>query len=211
MKTLLLLAALSVTGCSQMTYSPPTVPAKTSNSITIAQPRDAFWPAFTAALKAGPYPVKNVDDDKGVINLSYSGDPEKFLDCGEIAGQSYGQASQSPAARANQTFQVILTTFSVYTLTRQLSLDSNVDVSVKAIDPQRTTVAVNTGYVLNRKTALKVDEYEIRGVADSIAFNGDGAGVFEKVFPDDEPPTCRSRGVMEKEILAIAERAGLEP
>ena len=75
---------LLFTGCvgGRLTYTPPSVQAKINNSIVFDEPKDQIWKRAIVNLSSSFFVINNLDKESGLINLSYSGSPEKCIDCG---------------------------------------------------------------------------------------------------------------------------------
>ena len=88
-----------IVGCAgKLDYVRPIVqPGASSNSKVIDKPRDAVWNASVPALGRQFFVINNLDKSSGLINVSYSGDPEKYVDCGQVS--SYVKNLQGEARR----------------------------------------------------------------------------------------------------------------
>ena len=81
----LVLIAPVVLGCSggKFDYVRPTSDPRVENTKLVPKPRDVVWNIPSCARKAVRFFVSNnLDKSTGLVNLSYSGVPEKYLDCG---------------------------------------------------------------------------------------------------------------------------------
>ena len=113
MKPLALLAfAIFLTGCAgKLDYIRPDTNAKVSNEKMVDRPREQVWNAAVPALGKEFFVINNLDKSSGLINVSYSGDPEKFIDCGQISSHVSnlrGERTYSfPGAAASKQFEMM--------------------------------------------------------------------------------------------------------
>src|SRR3954449_382638 len=82
-------------------YSPSTLYANQTNTKIIAKSKDQVWDSFIPALSSKFFVINNIDKASGLINVSYSGDPEKYVDCGQ-------QHSSVKNARGERTYDLPL-------------------------------------------------------------------------------------------------------
>lgn len=190
--------------CGTMRYTPPVPLAKAPNSMIVDQPRETFWRAFVPALSTQFFVINNLDKETGLINLSYGGDPQQFIDCGYVVSRGYWHTDEFPGAVPNRRYS-FQDGYGVYWANRQLSLDGRMNVIVQEVDPQKTNVTVNVRYVVNRRLAIGSGAYTFTNVADSVAFNYGEYGNFS----DPHAFSCRSNGSLEQSILAIAKGAAV--
>src|SRR5262245_57370267 len=81
---LLILAALACGCASRFEYIKPPSQVATPNFKMIEKPREEVWNAAIPALGKQFFVINNLDKDSGLINLSYAGDPEQYIECGRI-------------------------------------------------------------------------------------------------------------------------------
>ena len=108
----LFLAALVVSGLAgcagKVDYIRPTTQISLGqNTKLIQKPRDAVWATSVPALSKQFFVINNLDKTSGLINLSYSGDPEKYIDCGRITSfVKNAQGEISTVRSPNGRFEV---------------------------------------------------------------------------------------------------------
>lgn len=201
MKPLLAICALLLSSCGTIHYTPPVPMAKAPNSMVIDQPRETFWRAFVPALSTQFFVINNLDKETGLINLSYGGDPQQFIDCGRVVVSGLHPSEFSGALPNHKYF--FQEGFGVKWASRQVSLDGRMNVVVQEVDPQKTSVTVNVRYVVVRHIAIGAGAYMFTNNTDSVAFNYGDYGN----FGEPHPFSCRSNGALEKSILEIAQAA----
>ncbi|UUZ73433.1 hypothetical protein LP415_09480 [Polaromonas sp. P1(28)-8] len=81
-----LLGITFLAGCAgKVDYIRPTTKATPGSNVKILnRPREAVWTAAVPELGKRFFVINNLDKASGLINISYSGDPEKYIDCGRI-------------------------------------------------------------------------------------------------------------------------------
>ena len=84
----LVIAALSlcVAACAgKVDYIRPTASVSPSFNVkTVERSRDAVWNASVPELGKQFFVINNLDKSSGLMNISYTGDPERYIDCGRI-------------------------------------------------------------------------------------------------------------------------------
>jgi hypothetical protein len=189
-----------ISGCGSLKYTPPSTELKSgANTTTVNQPLELFWRAFVSGLSTEFFVINNLDKETGLINVSYSGDPEKFIDCGQIINDFQGKIVQFPAASANQTYNHFQG-LHLMNVNRQMNLEGRINILVREFDSASSIVTVNTRYVVTRRiNSREVGQYSNFNNSDSASFNYGQDGIL------DQELICRSKGTLEREILTIAE------
>jgi hypothetical protein len=114
MRTVLATLVVAVlAGCAgKVDYIRPTMHTTPGqNTKLIQKPRDAVWAASVPALSKQFFVINNLDKSSGLINISYSGDPEKYIDCGRITSfvkNAQGERTYDFAgAKAQQNYEIM--------------------------------------------------------------------------------------------------------
>lgn len=203
--TLLVLAA----GCGHRYYQPPVILDQAPTALSIPVAKDGFWKAFVPALSRELFVINNLDKETGLINASYSGDPEKFVDCGRIISRISnvigGKTYDFPAAKANQQYE-IRDGLKVVNITRQMQLEGRINILVEEVESNLTRVSVNTRYGLNRRVVVRDGDGASDSHADTINFS---YGQDATLTAGDQTITCRPTGALERKILGIVEWAAI--
>src|SRR5262249_7083662 len=104
------IGALLLSACgSSLQYTAPNEIAPQANSKTVAKTKDQVWSALVSGLSAQFFVINNIDKESGLINITYSGDPELYIDCGTIASTPRGVGTKNsifPGARRFQVYEV---------------------------------------------------------------------------------------------------------
>lgn len=202
----LFLAAAIVSGCAgKLDYVRPTPPASASvNYKIIDRPREAVWNTSVPELGKQFFVINNLDKSSGLINISYSGDPEKYIDCGRITSyvmNARGERTYNFAgAKAQQTYE-IMNANGLFILDRKMSLDGRVNLIFEELTPNRTKVTANTRYVVQRQSTVRNAATNFpQSSSDSISFNSGGSASFSN--SDGRTTDCLATGALESEVLS---------
>ncbi|WP_175682668.1 hypothetical protein [Burkholderia cenocepacia] len=210
MKSLALLtgvsAALLLAGCasSNLSYTAPGAhPTETTK--TIAKSRDAVWAAAVPALGKDFFVINNMDKASGLINVSYSGDPHDFVDCGHVTG-----FFENARGRQNYSFDGSIkdTAYTQYknplliNVRRQMNLDGRVNIIFESVSANETRVTVNARYVVQRHLAARASNGASDGVNDNVAFSSGGRGAFGDIGGSVHTE-CVPTGKLERDILSL--------
>lgn len=203
----MMLTAALVVGCAgKVDYVRPNVQSTaSSNSRIIDKPRDAVWNASVPALGKQFFVINNLDKSSGLINISYGGDPEKYVDCGRISSyvkNLQGERTYNFAgASANETYEIMHNN-GLFFVERKMSLDGRVNLIFEEVGPTQTRVTANTRYVLNRNQIVRAAaNNSSRTFAHTISFNSGGSASFP-ASNDGRAAECAATGVLENEILS---------
>jgi len=205
-KILMILSLAALTSCAgKMSYVQPTAPTPATTVTTIARPLEAVWQASVRTLGTQFFVINTIDKSSGLINLSYAGDPEKYVDCGQITSYVKNAAGERtyefPGARAAQFYE-IMEGGDLFRLLRTMALQGRVTVLFEDLGPDQTRVTLNTRYVLTKEVkaqhvAARYPEY----FTETIAFNAGGAAAFPSSNINGQATTCVATGQLEHDIL----------
>ena len=196
-------AMIYLAGCSSISYSPPEARSVKENIITLPVAREPFWKEFVSRLSGDFFVINNLDKETGLINVSYSGDPEKFVDCGRVR---ISDESEFAASRGAHTYRE-WSALKAYRIDRQMQLDGRMNIIVQELDSKNTQLTVNTRYILNRRMSATESSGRLTSnTNDSATFNYGQDGIFPSLG-DSSPLVCRSTGALERQIILIAQKA----
>src|SRR2546422_6002790 len=73
-------------GCASASfnYRPPDSSVRPNYTKDLNRSRDQIWNDAVAALGQRFFVINNLDKASGLINISYSGDPARYVDCGSF-------------------------------------------------------------------------------------------------------------------------------
>ncbi len=202
---LLAVVAITLTGCAgKVDYIRPTqASVSVQNTKEIAKSRDTVWNAAVPELGKRFFVINNLDKSSGLLNISYSGDPEKYLDCGRIVSfvqNARGKRTYDfPAARAQQIYEV-MDNGNLLFIDRKMSLEGRVNLIFEEISPNRTRVTANTRYVVQKQISIRnAASNSPQSSAETIQFNSGGQSAFSNSAANSTQ--CTSTGELEREIL----------
>ena len=199
---------LSSCGTGRVEYIPPSQPATYKNSVIIKMNKDKLWKKIVPALGKSFFVINNIDKDSGIINVSYSGDPEKYIDCGQI--KSYVKNAKGereynfPASRANQHYEAwdAARGESLCFIDRKMNLEGRINIIIEEVTSDESKVTVNIKYILTKSTFARNIRGQSRNFHDTISFTSGHGGKFPG--PDAYSGTiCIPNGKLEHEILEL--------
>jgi hypothetical protein len=205
-RSALLVLGLVIAGCAgKLDYVPPASLSAQPNAKTVAKSKDQVWEQLIPALSSRFFVINNIDKASGLINISYSGDPERYVHCGTVTSyvkNARGERTYSfPGSRASQTYEVM--TDNLYFIERTMALDGRMNIVVQANGAGATNITVNTRYVLtrNQKVTSAAGGFP-QNFSHSINMNtGQGSS-----FPTSSslpPLQCVPNGTFESEVLGL--------
>lgn len=201
---LLLLAACA----GKMQYIPPTVNPTTQNFLALDNSKEDIWKTIIPALGKSFFVINTLDKSSGIINISYSGDPERYVDCGRI--NSYVRNARGertydfPASRAQQSYEVMDMEHGggLIFVDRKMNLEGRINIIIEEGSPVTSRITVNTKYVLTKSGTLR----NVQGASDHFTDVISFVSGQQATFPGSgafSGTVCKANGMLEKEILAI--------
>ena len=173
---------------------------------TVERTRDAVWAASIPELSKQFFVINNLDKASGLMNISYTGDPERYIDCGRIVSyvkNANGERTYDFAgAKAQQRYEVMLPGAGLFYLDRRMSLEGRVNLIFEEAGATVTRVTANTRYVVTRTQVIRNAANNIpQNVTDSISFNSSSGASFP-MNTQGLSAECVSTGALEQEILS---------
>lgn len=193
-----------LTACAgKVDYVRPSHYAVPTNTKVIERPRDAVWNASVPELGKQFFVINNLDRSSGLINISYSGDPERYIDCGRIISyvkNARGERTYDfPGSRAQMSYEVMDPGNGLFFLDRSMSLEGRVNLIFEEVSAGQTRVTANTRYVVQRNTTVRNVNNLQTTQSHSVSFNTGGFGEFPS--NPQGTPTCVANGALERDIL----------
>jgi hypothetical protein len=179
-----------------------------NNSVVINKPFEQVWSQSIPKIGKSFFVINNIDKSSGILNLSYNGDPEEYIDCGNI--HSYvknlrGERTYDfPAAQADARYEIWdrKAGQNLWAVHRQMSLEGRMNVIFEKVTDSTTKVTVNTRYIVKKTVAISdVGSNATATTDDTKAFNTGG----EASFPSQQGTKCRANGKFERQILDLIE------
>ena len=213
MKKLLLcvLCGLFLMSCGGMSgtfkYTRPLASPEVNNSVTIYKSKHQVWQEAIPKLGKDFFVINNIDKDSGIINVSYTGDPQQYVNCGTIestvSNLVHEREYKFPASKAYQIYEATINRTPVV-IKRKLTLEGRINIIIEELEPNKTLVSVNVRYLLNKdiKTALlrRSRSMPVDSFSESLAFNTGQADT------SGGGTACQCTGALEAKILSLFEQ-----
>lgn len=201
------MTGLILASCAgKVDYIPPSSARMQTNTRTINEPRDTVWNRIIPALSKEFFVINTIDRQSGLINLSYSGNPEKYIDCGRISSyvkNARGERTYNfTAADAHQIYEVMAKR-NLFFIDRTMKLDGRVNLILESIGKNSTQITATARYIVSRSVHISNPNGQGETLNDVINFNSGG----EASFPSKGGPfatSCRANGNLEADILRTA-------
>jgi hypothetical protein len=190
-------------GCvgGRYVYTPPMTQAKISNSVTVDEPKEQIWKRAIVALSSSFYVINNLDKESGLINLSYSGNPEKCIDCGEIDSYVKNLAGERrykfPASTEYKEYELMQGT-TLYGFKRKMDLEGRINIVIQEISETQSLVSVNIKYIVTKNNLIYDMQGRSENSSETITFNTNGHETFNQ-----SKTVCYATTYLEKEIFEI--------
>jgi hypothetical protein len=215
------ISACATQGVNTKDYIPPQ-PFKASNEIVVEKPYGEIWDKLVKEIAKSFFVINNIEKESRIINVSYStNSPGDYIDCGK-SHRTYSQGDKKEVfdyqTAESSVFKLATPqqpnkAFAYYwSVRRETSLEgrANIYVSPPESDKGKTTVTVNTRYILTIKIKSDTLAEHVRGAIRSlgrgpedtitIMFNtnqpGEHVGQYETI-------RCFCKGRLEDEILRM--------
>jgi len=151
--------------------------------------------------------INNLDKASGLINVSYSGDPARYIDCGRITVEVSGLNAKTQTldgAAADAQYQAVapLPPYGFpgpVQVRRQMMLEGRVNVIFEAVGPESTRVTTATRYVVTRRLASSNAAVPH---SDTVGFNGNEKDRFPQLGTTAQLE-CVATGELENSILSV--------
>lgn len=204
-RTVLIVAFFMASGCSgRLDYTRPQPRTYAPNTVTIDLSKDALWAKMIPALDKQFFMINNLDKASGLINISYSGDPERYVDCGIITSQvsnARGERTYNiPAARQSAEYE-IMRDGHLFFVRRQVSLEGRMNLIVEEIAPRQSSISANTRYALTRQQTIRDINNRSQTGSENISFNTGGVALIGR------NSQCLPTGELEKAVLELITNA----
>jgi hypothetical protein len=207
MRIAALICVAALAGCAgRVDFVHPDAPLRLENSKVINKSRDVVWNAAIPALGKQFFTINNLDKSSGLVNISYSGAPEKYIDCGQIS--SYVQNARGErtykfaGASANERYEVMIPQ-GLFNVDRRMSVEGRMNLIFEEVGPTETRVTANTRYVVTKQVQIQsVANNQVANKTDTISFNSGGGASFPGAN-DGRATECVARGTLETDVLSL--------
>lgn len=170
-----------------------------AQSRVVTKTMDDVWRLASAGPIREGFAVTRVDKNAGIIAVTYSGDPERYVDCGHITSYVKNVRGERiyrfPAATAATDYE-LMTGREIVSIARQMVLDAQIAVTAIPIGSQAARVSASAGYVLSRTMHIRDTQGGVQMASDHIRFTSDQEGSFPGGV------ACRASGQLEADVLS---------
>lgn len=199
-------SVLALSACAgKLDYTPPSNYAQAQNTITVDASKNDVWNKLVTSLGKNFFVINNMDKESGFINVSYSGDPELYVDCGTISSyvkNARGERTYTfPGSRAHMNYEIM--SDNLYNLNREMALEGRLNVIVQSVTDKTTSVSVNTKYVLTRTTTVRDMQGRVSVAKADANFNTGQTGTFPG---NPQSLFCASTGKLERDIIDFVKK-----
>ena len=173
------------------------------NSLVVSKSKNEVWRQASASPTQDGFVITDVDNGTGVITLTYSGDAERYVECGYIT--SYvenlrGERRYQFAAATASTEYELMTGREIVSIARRMALDARVSVTVTPIGDKNTRLSATAHYALSRTMVIRDTHGGAQTISHRINFTSDHEGAFPGVV------ACRANGMLETDALSAFAR-----
>jgi hypothetical protein len=179
---------------SSYNYTPPSPMPQIENNVVVKAPKDIVWKNIIKGIAERFFVINNIDKASGLVNISYSGDPEKYVDGGVLNYEfSNLRGERKYSFPATQKFAQYELNYdgSLCVMTRRMELEGRMNILISEIDSSTSSVSVNTRYVLTMKITGYVlgSNDNLSPYQQTISFNtnqfgeSEGGGIY---YPNGE-------------------------
>lgn len=207
MKTIAIaLVGLLLAGCAgHVEYVRPTVTVPLgANIVNIPKSREAVWASAVPELGKRFFVINNLDKASGFINISYTGDPAKYIDCGRVTSyvkNARGERTYDFAGAAAQQSYEVMNPQGLFFIERRMALEGRVNLVFEEVGADQTRVTANTRYVVQRTRTVRGAANNVsQSFNDSVTFNSGSSATF--AGGESQAAECAATGALEREILA---------
>jgi len=179
-------------GCSYgaFTNTPPIHPESITNAIEVNKSKDSTWNQLVAGLASNFFVINTMDNKSGLINLSFTADPEAYIDGGELHYATLNRVDQSdtiesfdfPASRAIASYDIVSSRLPV-SVNRQLQLKGKMNLLVSELSSTRSRLTANISYILilnvtggvnYNETLTFLSGQSVKSGLDSVVYRSNG-------------------------------------
>ncbi|MGB2690276.1 MAG: hypothetical protein WBC36_14935 [Desulfobacterales bacterium] len=187
----------------KVSYIAPQGLQSTNNSVVLKESKDKVWMKLIDGIGESFFVINNIEKDSGLINISYSDDPCRFISCGTLNSNvlnAQGKRKYNfPACIEYKEYEEF-NKGNLFIIRRRITLDGRASIIVQKRN-NGTLVKVNVRYVVIKDAKNYDPSWRfIRTELSSIIFNSNGG----ESFPNGMK--CYANGQFEKMILDIVNK-----
>lgn len=196
-----LLALGLLTACvGRFDYVRPVSVAPATLSQVVSKSREDVWRTILVSPLQDRFAINGLDRDAGVITLTYSGDPERYVDCGYITSYVKNVRGERTyrfsAANASAEYE-LMTGREIVSIERRMELGARIAVMLTPIGEKETRISATVQYILSRTMQIRDTQDRLQTISQITNFSSDQEGTFPGGVV-----ACRPSGVLEADVLA---------
>ncbi|MBI5162625.1 MAG: hypothetical protein HY985_01840 [Magnetospirillum sp.] len=200
--------AMATTGCAaKIGYIPPPAPPSAAGTQTVKLAFDQAWSRLIANSGRTFFVINNIDKSSGFMNLSYTGDPQEFLDCGILNVQSQNiegnMDGRYPLARERQVIHFHTGLNVDMYLQHEITVEGRANIVVQRETEQDTRMEATVRYIVRRNARYLSGFSPLPpGISETASFNSGQTGNFSSAL-DGKQISCVSTGAFERALLSL--------
>jgi hypothetical protein len=195
-------AGLVISGCSgRFEYVGPVDTAAPATSAIVDRTAHEVWRAISSALDGSAFDIVGADRESGVLTIVYSGDPERYVDCGQLTSSVTNlrgtRTYRFPAASAWAEYE-LMTGKEILVVARRMTVEIRAIATVSRVEARRTRVSLSTRYTLTRTLTIRDALDREHTASDAIQFGAERGASFPGRI------ACRATGALEAAMLSAS-------
>jgi hypothetical protein len=203
--TLAALVVFMSFGCGTQEAIPSSAqpPKAGSNSVLIPEPFEEVWSRAIPQIGMSLFVINYSDKSSRILNVSYVGVPEKYVDCGTIHSEWGVNKADFPVANSRQQWIGPAGGLKAATFTQRVTLDGKMNIVFARVSIDSTRVTVNARYALKRRVIKEIvgGWSEPTEIDESAEFNTGGNASLGTAV-------CMPSGKLESEALKLISSVG---
>lgn len=204
----LMFSSLLISACASgsFNYQKPIENTEKKRTVVVNASKDELWKKLIPALGSTFFVINNLDKASGLINVSYSGDPTKYVDCGVITSEVKNlrgrRVYRFAGATPYQRYEILQRGY-LYGFERTMKLMGRANILVVPVDSGRTSVAVNVKYVVTKRNiARNAYGHIIINHIQTIDFQSGSCDSFP-----GQPTVCCPKYTFEERIMELVRKS----
>jgi hypothetical protein len=130
----LILAVLFIGGCAAASeYTPPQPAEEPSTSVAVEQSYDEAWSDLIQYTSQRFFAIDSYEKESGLMTLTFSSDPVRFVDCGDVKEQGSYEGSYVGWLQQRQETRISLQGRMNLTVNEQSADETRVNANVRYI------------------------------------------------------------------------------
>lgn len=149
---MLLISVFNISCSSDFKYTKPASSPQIESELKIDKSIDQIYQEISQNFKNPPFTINNFDKNRSIIEITYTGDPEKYVNCGVINSnyKNFGGNGtfNISAAAAKQDYKYMGGVEGLVTVSRYMELTGKVNATLTNINESQTQVKIKSQYIL---------------------------------------------------------------